>query len=300
MVGLLNLNKPAGPTSHDIVAGVRRLVGRRVKVGHTGTLDPFARGVLVICLGQATRLAELVAEAPKQYEAEVTFGATSSTDDVEGQITPTGLPPPDEAALRTALAGFVGLIDQVPPQFSAVKVDGQRAYKLARREQDVVLTARPVRIDAVELLGLEGFHARLRIDCGGGTYIRALARDLGSRLGCGAYCSALTRTRVGQFHLADALDPDGLTAESLAASVLPARLAVAGWASVTLDPAQLADIRLGRAVTCPDLAADPSNTQSPDLVAALDAQGYLVALCRLRAADKMLVPYKVFPAEGAE
>jgi len=225
MFGLLNVNKPPGPTSHDVVARVRRLLPRRTKVGHTGTLDPFAGGVLVLGVGPATRLAPHVSEGAKQYRAEVTFGATSTTDDVEGELTPTGAAVPREADLAAVLGEFVGQIDQVPPAHSAVHVDGRRAYELARRGEAVDLPARPVRIDALELLGCADGRAVIRIDCGKGTYIRALARDLGRRLGCGAYCSALTRTRVGPFTLAQARQLDRLTVENLPAALLPARLA---------------------------------------------------------------------------
>jgi len=288
MFGLLNIDKPAGPTSHDVVARVRRLVPRKTKVGHAGTLDPFATGVLVVCLGPATRLAEYVTADAKQYEAEVTFGATSTTDDPAGELTETGVAAPSEGDLREVLGEFVGEISQVPPAHSAVHVDGRRAYELARRDEPVELAARCVRVDAIELLGVVENRARLIIDCGKGTYIRSLARDLGRRLGCGAYCSALRRTRVGPFAIADAVGLDALTAEDLAAGLLPARLAVADWPTVTLDAADIAEIRLGRAVRHrQQIGAEPAAT------AAVDADGRLVALCTADLDAGLLRPNKV-------
>ncbi len=291
MFGLLNVAKPTGPTSHDVVARVRRALPRRTRVGHTGTLDPFAAGVLVLCIGPATRLAEYVGGQPKQYLAEVTFGAISTTDDSQGELTPTAAPPPREAALRDALGRFVGEIQQVPPAYSAIKVQGQRAYKLARQEQEVTLAARTVRIDAVELLGYEAGRARLRIDCGGGTYIRALARDLGLALGCGGYCSALTRSAVGPFTLDDALPADAVSPETIAEHLLPARLAVADWPAVTLDDPAIADIRMGRAVEAPEPAPPPGP------VVLLDGAGTLVALARRSPYTNRLEPQKVFPLD---
>ena len=289
MFGLLNVNKPVGPTSHDVVARVRRVLGRKVKVGHAGTLDPFASGVLVVCVGPATRLAEYVVGQPKQYVAEVTFGATSTTDDVEGQLTPTSAPPPSPADLEAAISEFIGTIDQVPPAHSAVHVNGRRAYQLAREDRPVELPARPVRIDAIELMDSAPNRATLRIDCHTGTYIRALARDLGSRLGCGGYCSALMRTRVGNFELAHAVALDTLNRADLPAALLDARLAVADMPTAVLDAAAVAGIRLGRA------AAGRTDADAGAEVAALDDNGRLIALCRVETDRRRVRPVKVFP-----
>ena len=292
MFGLLNIHKPAGPTSHDVVARIRRLLPRRTRVGHTGTLDPFASGVLVVCVGPATRLADLLADAPKQYRAEVMFGATSTTDDPEGDISPTpGAAPPDEARLRTAMSALVGRISQVPPAFSAVHVEGRRSYQLARAGQAVPLAAREVVVQSIELAALEGPRAALVIDCGKGVYIRALARDLGAALSCGAYCSALTRTRVGRFTLETAVPLGDLTGQNLADHLLPARLAVADWPNLEMPPDVIADIQLGRAIPAPAAVAGPN-------VAALDAAGRLIALCELDADAGLLRPRRVFTSTG--
>jgi len=293
MFALLNVDKPAGPTSHDVVARVRRLTPRKTKVGHAGTLDPFATGGLVVCIGPATRLADYVAADAKRYEAEVAFGVTSTTDDANGDLTETGLAPPTEQELRDVLGEFVGQVDQVPPAHSAVHVDGRRAYEMARRDEGPELAARPVRIDAIELLSMSGNRARLRIDCGKGTYIRAIARDLGRRLGCGAHCSALRRMRVGPFAIEDAVALDTLTADTLAEHLLPARMAVAEWPVMTLDDGQIAEIRLGRAV-----AIDQRIGSEPVRTAAVDADGRLVALCTADVDAGLLRPNKVFVTGG--
>jgi len=211
--GFLNVNKPAGPTSHDVVVQVRRLIGRgadgrRVKVGHAGTLDPFADGVLVICLGPATRLAEYVQRHEKRYTAEITLAATSSTDDPEGQLTrhATSAPPTAEQ-VREALAGFVGLIEQVPPAYSAVHVGGRRSYAIARAGDVPLLQPKQVHIKAITLIEYAWPKLVIDVRCGTGTYIRALARDIGTQLGVGGYCSGLTRTQVGPFDLAGSIEP---------------------------------------------------------------------------------------------
>ena len=224
--GILVVDKPAGPTSHDIVGLVRRLSGMK-RVGHGGTLDPFARGVLPIFLGRATRVVEYHLGDRKQYRATVCFGATSTTDDLEGELTPVPGPVLDRAAVEAALGGFRGPIVQVPPAYSAIKVAGRRAYALARAGQRPELAPRSVEIDRLELLDWDVTDpdrpiAVVEVDCSAGTYIRAIARDLGSALGTGAYLGALSRTASGPFRLADALPLDAVRA---AAGEGPAALA---------------------------------------------------------------------------
>lgn len=292
MFGLLNVNKPAGPTSHDIVFRVRRMLPRGVKVGHTGTLDPFACGVMVVCVGPATRLADCLSDEPKQYLAEVTLGFTSASGDTETPATPTGTPPPaDEAAIRAVLPQFLGTIDQTPPAHSAIWIDGKRAYKLIRGDKPVEMPVRQVRIDRLELVSYREGKLVLRVDCGGGTYIRALARDIGEALGCGGYCSALTRTKVGAFTLEDAVALPELSPESLSHRLLSPHLALAGWPTVTLDAQQVAEFRLGRGVR---LAQPPAALADPNRVSAIDESGRLIALCRWDALAKKLRPAKVF------
>lgn len=215
MDGLLVVNKPKGWTSFDVVAKIRNKLGVK-KVGHTGTLDPMATGVLVLCLGKATKMAEQISAQDKEYVAEITFGATSNTDDAEGGLKETKNPKPlSQSEVETALRSFEGEIEQMPPQFSAKKVGGKRAYKLARQGKTVELTPSKITIHELELTGYQWPILKLRILCSKGTYIRAIARDLGQLLGCGAYLSALERTQVGNFKIAQAQAIEDISAESV-------------------------------------------------------------------------------------
>ena len=208
MDGIIVIAKPAGPTSHDVVALVRRLAATK-RVGHGGTLDPFASGVLPIFLGHATRVVEYHLSDRKAYRATVCFGASSTTDDLEGELTPSESPAPDRVTVEAAIAGFIGTISQRPPAYSAIKVGGRRAYAMARAGETVTLATRDVTIDEINLTAWDdGDPARpvadIEVRCSAGTYIRALARDLGEAVGSAAYLGALTRTASGPFHLADA------------------------------------------------------------------------------------------------
>lgn len=224
--GVLIVNKPTGPTSHDVVALVRRLAATK-RVGHGGTLDPFAAGVLPLFLGHGTRLVEYHLGDRKGYRATICFGASSTTDDLEGELTPATGAAPDRAALETALGGFRGAITQRPPAFSAIKVGGRRAYALARAGEAVVLRERDVVIHALDLVSWDDAdHARpiaiVDVSCSAGTYVRALARDIGAATGSAAYLGALTRTSSGPFRIEDAHDLDAIRS---AAEVGPAGLA---------------------------------------------------------------------------
>lgn len=208
--GLLVVDKPLGLSSMDVVRRVRRAAGN-VKTGHAGTLDPLATGVVICCLGKATRCIEQLMGLTKVYEAEVDFSAFTTTDDREGEREEVDVnEPPTEQQVRDATAQFVGVIEQAPPAFSAVHVGGQRAYKRARRGETLDLPTRPVRIDAIELLRYAWPVASLRITCGRGTYIRSLARDLGRALHTGGHLAALRRTAVGDYDLAAAVDAQRL------------------------------------------------------------------------------------------
>ena len=203
--GLLLVDKPAGVTSHDVVNDVRRALGER-RVGHAGTLDPFATGLLVVLAGRATRLIPHVSGDPKVYEATVRFGAETDTEDLLGAVVHEATAP-DEASVRAALPALTGWLDQVPPAYSAKRVQGRRAYDLAREGVAVELAPSRVRVDAWELLAWrdgEVVEADVRVTCGGGTYIRSLARDLARVVGSGAHLTALRRVRSGAFDVADA------------------------------------------------------------------------------------------------
>lgn len=214
MDGVLLIDKPADGTSHDVVARVRRELGGKhgPKVGHAGTLDPFATGLLVVLAGRATRLIPHVSGDPKVYEATIRFGAETDTEDLLGAVVREAVAPP-EAAVRAALPGLTGWLDQVPPAYSAKRVQGRRAYDLAREGVAVALAPSRVRVDRWELTGWrEGEHveADVRVTCGGGTYVRSLARDLGRMTGSAAHLTALRRARSGAFDVAQAVSLDAV------------------------------------------------------------------------------------------
>jgi tRNA pseudouridine55 synthase len=254
--GLLVLDKPAGMTSRDAVDRALRWFGRRTKVGHTGTLDPFATGVLVLCLGSATRLAEYVQRMGKTYRSTFAFGSTSDTDDRDGVLTPVaGAADPGGPAVLRALAALVGTIEQVPPAYSAAKVGGRRAYDAARKGEQVALAAKKVQVYGIDVLRYDWPTLDVEVRCGKGTYVRSLARDAGAALGCGGYVSALRRTRVGPFAVEDALPLDA-DAETARRKVLPASLALAELRRVVLGPEEIRRMRNGQAVSAPAAAED--------------------------------------------
>ncbi|GGQ38049.1 tRNA pseudouridine55 synthase [Actinomadura coerulea] len=226
--GLVIVDKPAGWTSHDVVGKMRRLAKTR-RVGHAGTLDPMATGVLVLGIGKATRLLGHLALTRKGYDATIRLGESTNTDDAEGEtIATASAEAVTEEALRAGVAELTGTIQQVPPQVSAIKVNGERAYKMARKGEDVELAARPVTVDEFAVLDVRRHGGLIDVDasvsCSSGTYIRALARDLGASLGCGGHLTALRRTRVGPYDLSMARTLDRL-AEEL--EILPMAEAVA-------------------------------------------------------------------------
>jgi tRNA pseudouridine55 synthase len=242
--GLVVVDKPGGMTSHDVVSRVRRLAGTR-KVGHAGTLDPMATGVLVVAIDRATRLLGHLALTDKRYDATIRLGASTTTDDAEGEVletrSTTGL---TEAAVRAALAGFVGEIDQVPSSVSAVKVAGKRAYERVREGEQVELPPRRVTVHALDVTTVELPDVRVSVHCTSGTYIRAIARDAGAALGVGGHLTALRRTAVGPFTLDHARTLEQLAEDFSATPV--AEAARAAFPAVELDDSQVADVRVGR------------------------------------------------------
>jgi tRNA pseudouridine55 synthase len=208
--GILNVDKPPAMTSHDVVDEIRRLVGQR-KVGHAGTLDPMATGVLLVCLGKATRVAEYLMTGRKRYRATVVLGTTTDTYDADGQITSSGGQADfARTEVEAALSRFVGSIEQVPPMYSAIKREGQPLYQLARQGKTVERSPRPVEIDALELLDWTPPALSIEVACSPGTYIRSLAHDLGQHLGSGAHLASLVRLSSGRFILEDATSLDRL------------------------------------------------------------------------------------------
>lgn len=219
MFGLLNVNKPPGLTSRDVVNRVQWLLrqsGGKTKVGHAGTLDPIASGVLVLCLGPATRLIERVQQMEKRYVGTFRLGCTSPSDDIEIEPTPLDNPPiPTLDQIEAALPAFTGRIEQVPPSYSAVKIAGKKSYERVRRGETVELAARPVHIYGVEIVRYEYPELQLAIRCGSGTYIRSLGRDLAAALGTGAVMSDLVRTAIGPFSIADAMRGSSIEIEAV-------------------------------------------------------------------------------------
>jgi tRNA pseudouridine55 synthase len=247
--GVLNIDKPLGVTSHDVVAQVRRTLGES-RVGHAGTLDPLATGVLIVCVGPAVRLSEFLMASSKMYVADVRLGRITTTDDGEGQIT-AELPIDflDAAQITAALPAFTGEIEQIPPDYSAVKQGGKKLYQLARQGKTVEAAPRRVRIDSLRLFDWTPPVARIEMVCGPGTYVRSLARDLGQTLGVGGSLAGLRRTVSGVFRAEEGVAAAALSdAEALAAALMPLRRALAGWPVVSLDAAALNDVLHGRRV----------------------------------------------------
>lgn len=246
--GIVNVNKPPGWTSREVVDRVQRLV-RPARAGHAGTLDPLATGVLVVCVGQATRLTQYVQRMAKEYRATFLLGRRSPTDDTEGEVTLVDeAPESTRAAIEAALPRFVGRIEQRPPAHSAVKVAGRRAYRLARQGRPVELAARTVTVHHLAVVRYEYPKLELDILCGSGTYIRALGRDLAASLGTAAVMSALERTAVGHFRVEDAVSLDELNDDSLSEHLQRPLVAVADLPLVELSEEQLEEIRHGRPI----------------------------------------------------
>lgn len=302
--GILVIDKPIGPTSHDIVALVRRLAATK-RVGHGGTLDPFASGVLPVFLGRATRVVEYHLADRKAYRATVCFGASSSTDDLEGAFDPVAGPPPTRDAVEAALAAFTGTISQRPPAYSAVKVAGRRAYAMARAGQVVELHERTVTIHALAMIDWDDREpdrpvAILDVECSAGTYIRALARDLGERLGNAAYLGALRRTAAGSFREADALALDTVRAAAaegpagLVPLLRPIDEGLERFPEVVLTPAEAAAVARGQwirpAAEVP-VGAEGYRLRSPD--------GTLAAIANEAGAGRLAPDKVLLPAPSA-
>ncbi len=254
--GLLYVNKPAGVTSHDVVGVVRR-AARSKRVGHAGTLDPFATGLLVLGVGQCTRLLPYIVGEPKIYEAVIRFGHETDTDDATGNSTRAAAAPDfanadDARSLDAATRSLTGTIAQIPPAFSAKHVNGERAYAIARRGEAVALEPVQIVVHRWELLGVSSNDVRVRISCGGGTYIRALARDVGRLIGSAAHCAELRRVASGPARVDDAVSLDMLAPGSIADGTVSLRSALPSLGDIAhepLDARGLRDLAQGRAIT---------------------------------------------------
>lgn len=299
MDGILVVAKPVGPTSHDIVGLIRRLSATR-RVGHGGTLDPFASGVLPIFLGKATRLVEYHLGDRKRYRATVCFGASSTTDDLEGELTPSAGPTPSREAVETALRAFRGPIRQRPPDYSAIKVAGRRAYAMARAGQPLELQSREVTVHSIEIVSWDGTDpdrpvAVVDVECSAGTYVRSLARDLGAAVGNAAYLGALVRTASGHFGLGEAIDVETIRAaaadapDALDRLLLPVDAGLDELPRLTVDAVTIGALARGQMASLPAGAEAPA--EGPILV--VDETDRLVAVATLQAGrlapDKVLV-----------
>ena len=277
-----------------MVYAVRRGAGQK-QVGHAGTLDPLATGLLVMCLGPATRLSEYLSGKDKRYMAQLRFGETTNTYDSQGEVTATSNILPDRLAIEAALTHFRGAQQQVPPAYSAIKRGGQKAYDLARRGETVVLEARPIVIYSLELVDWQPPEAVLDVRCSAGTYIRSLAHDLGQRLGCGAHLSALRRTESGNLRVDDAVPLAALEAafarQDWRQYLLPADLAVADWPAVQLSAEDAARVRLGQSVLMQGGLIDAGGAA---LGRAYNPAGDFIAVLRADPAARAWRPDKVF------
>ena len=301
MHGVLVVAKPAGPTSHDVVALVRRLAATR-RIGHGGTLDPFASGVLPLFLGGATRVVEYHLGDDKAYRATICFGSTSTTDDLDGDLTPVEGPAVERATVEAALAAMLGYQLQRPPAYSAVQVGGRRAYAMARAGETVELPPRPVTLHALDLLEWDATDpsrpiAVVDVRCSAGTYVRALARDLGETLGTGAYLGALVRAASGPFRLEDAHPLDRIREaaaadgpEGIRRLLLPIDTGLDAMPAVPLTESEIADAAQGRFVRP---AAGVLSAEEGVAVRLLDAAGVLVGLGRREGAR--IAPTKILP-----
>lgn len=295
--GILLVDKPQGLTSHDVVARVRRLAGTR-KVGHAGTLDPMATGLLIIGIDSATRLLHYIVGLDKEYIATIRLGQSSSTDDAEGELSErVAVSAITNELIAFEALKFIGDIDQVPSSVSAIKVNGERAYAKVRAGEDVELAARRIRIEAFEISDVrytaDFVDVDVRVVCSSGTYIRALARDLGNKLGVGGHLTMLRRTRIGRFAVADASTLEALAepATDVASSVIPAaRAAKLAMDVLNVTEQDAIDLGHGKRIACDGFATGA-------LAAAIDPAGRLIAVVESRG-DTFKVATG-FPQESA-
>jgi tRNA pseudouridine55 synthase len=283
--GVLVIDKTDGPTSHDVVALARRALGVS-RIGHTGTLDPMATGVLPLVIGRATRLAQYLSASRKTYEASIRFGITTDTYDRVGTVVATSPRRPSPESLDAALSSFTGSFEQTPPAFSAKSIDGTRAYDRARKHGAAAVQPKPVTVSVqrLELLSFDGDRARVLVEAGAGFYVRSLAHDLGTVLQCGAVLDALRRVRSGDFSLDDAVSFDDLVTSApaaLASRLVPFDRLLTDRPAVVLDAHALHRVRHGQDVgpfVAGPGAAVTGGAGRDQIVRLLDADGHLVAL----------------------
>ena len=295
--GFINLYKPVGITSMDVLRRVKRITGQRRKVGHGGTMDPLARGVLPVCFGQATRLMDYLVSGAKRYVMDVRLGESTSTYDSEGEITATrSTDAVTRTAVESAIENFIGVVDQVPPMYSAVKVDGQRLYKLARAGIEVEREARSVEIHGIRLTRFEPPELTLDVECGRGVYMRSLAHDLGETLNCGGHVIDLERRSCAGFSSEDGVTLDELETDSAGSEGWRKHLHPVDWAvrdlkSVTVGTAAEKFLRNGQSVS---LGRPEINAGYLEQFRAYNTAGLFLALVRFDRAANAWKPVKVF------
>lgn len=279
--GILNVDKPLGSSSHEVVVAIRNLSGQR-KAGHAGTLDPLATGVLLVCLGKATRVSQFLMDTRKTYRATLRLGVSTTTHDAEGEVIARASVDIGQQEIQSALQHFVGRIDQVPPAYSAIKMGGKRLYDLARQGIPVQVPSRKVDIYRIEVSEWEPPTVTLTVECGPGTYVRALARDLGGALGCGAYLAGLRRTQSGQFTADQSVSLSELAAASAAGNLVsylhPLDAAFAHLPAVHLDAGSAYRLALGQAVPDPRHDQDAADGAEGQEARAYAPGGLFVAL----------------------
>ena len=292
--GVLVLDKPAGISSRKALDRVTRLLPR-VKMGHAGTLDPMATGVLVVCVGKATRLIPYVQRMRKEYAAALRLGQRSDTHDLESEVEDVPLTEPiARESFESCLAKFRGEILQMPPQHSAVHVEGRRAYELARAGRAVELDPRPVCVKRLICTRFQFPDAELNIECSSGTYVRSLVRYLGDELGCGAVMTRLVRSRIGVFRLEDALNPNELTRASMLAAIRPAGDAVLELPTVRIPAERLEHVRRGRAIEAPVFDQQLPAGEECTLV---DSSGQVLAVGKVDETGRTVHPHIVLIGE---
>ena len=303
VTGFINLFKPPGITSMDALRKIKRITGQRQKVGHGGTMDPLAQGVLPVCFGQATRLMDYVIGGVKTYRVDITLGITTSTYDAEGEVVNTGdYQGVTQTMVEESLRPWIGLVNQTAPMYSAIKVDGKRLYKLARAGIEVERQARPVEIHAIRIIEFDLPKLILEVDCGRGTYMRSLAHDIGEALGCGGHVADLVRTYCAGFPVQDSVTleqletaGDGPDADGWSSYLFPVDWVLQGLKSLTMGQQAEEHLRHGQAV----------NLDRPELEAgyleeyrAYNSEGVFLALVRFDKPTNSWLPVKVFQLDS--
>jgi len=287
--GVLVVDKPVGMTSHEVVQIIRRGTNIR-RAGHTGTLDPRASGVLVILIGPAVRLSEYVSASDKRYQAVIRLGANTDTYDSDGQVTRTNPIDVTEEQFETELKKFIGEIEQTPPPYSAIKMQGRPAYEMAREGEEVEMQPRIISVYSLDVLEWAPPEVTVDVHCSSGTYVRSLAFELGEKLGCGAMLAGLRRTKSGRFTLKDAVPLrkliESFDSNSWYKYVIPAAEALAEWSALTLNNEQVEAIRHGHRI--------PGEGKTGEMVRGITEQGELVALLEFDETTKEFQPRKVF------